>query len=269
MSAPLSHWCLGLEAVVMTRFANLAFWLYAGGVAAASTYASMAWTANRYGEQYLFASLDGLEWAILLFGLVQFFGLFVMMPLFRRTEIERDELTEKTRELQIEASTDPLTGLHNRRYFEQALDEYLAAFARANAPLGLLTLDLDHFKAVNDNYGHDAGDRVLKQLAQLLKDLTREHDIVARTGGEEFTILAPFATADQVRPFAERLCRMVGQMRIDLDRVVLRPTVSIGVATSLENVRDSKALIKLSDERLYQAKEQGRNRVCAGMLEAA
>ena len=86
---------------------------------------------------------------------------------------------------------------------------------------------------------------------------------MARTGGEEFAILAPFAKADQIRPFAERLCRMIANMRIDLDQVVLRPTVSIGLATTLDSVRNGKELIKLSDERLYLAKQQGRNRVCA------
>ena len=244
----------------MQQVARRGVWIYALGAAISALFA----LAYLFGIE---APLDLGFGAVTAMAATMVFGL-VLIPALARSESERDALTTKAAKLEVEASTDPLTGLHNRRYFEAALNEYLIAFREAGAPLGLLTLDLDHFKSVNDNYGHDAGDLVLQELATLLKGLTREHDIVARTGGEEFAILAPFARAEQIRTFAERLCRMVANMRIDLDKVVLRPTVSIGLATTLDEVRDGKELIKLSDERLYLAKQGGRNRVCSSSLAA-
>ena len=244
----------------MKQSARTGVWIYAAGAAVAALLSLAGFFHAPSPFPLGFHELSHAAMVgVIVFGLV-------LIPQLARSESERDALTTKAAKLEVEASTDPLTGLYNRRYFEQALAEYLVAFQQAGAPLGLLTLDLDHFKSVNDNYGHDAGDVVLQELAQLLKGLTREHDIVARTGGEEFAVLAPFARADQIRPFAERLCRMVANMRIDLGDVVLRPTVSIGLATTLDGVRDAKELIKLSDERLYMAKEQGRNRVCSSSL---
>ena len=250
-----------------------AMWIYAAGVLASLGLGAWSLWAREGVQPHALGLVEATDAALLAMATTLLFGLAVVFPALRRGQEEREELTSKAAKLEVEALTDPLTGLYNRRYFEQALAEYMAAFARAGAPLGLLTLDLDHFKAVNDNYGHDAGDIVLKELAQLLRGLTREHDIVARTGGEEFAVLAPFATIDQVRPFAERLCRMVANMRVDIGRVVLRPTISIGLATNLDLGPDGaggpRALIKLSDERLYMAKQGGRNRVCAGPSELA
>ena len=191
------------------------------------------------------------------------YGLFVVMPGLRRMQTEQAQLTNRAAQLEKDVVTDPLTGLYNRRYFEDALKEYHAEFSSLGAPLALLTLDLDHFKSVNDTYGHDAGDVVLKQLANRLRRLTREHDVVARTGGEEFCILAPFSRKDQIRPFAERICRAVGEMRVDIGAVVLRPTISVGVASTLEGASSPASLMKVADQRLYQAKESGRDRVCA------
>ena len=107
----------------------------------------------------------------------------------------------------------------------------------------------------------ESGDVVLKQISNRLQKLTREHDIVARTGGEEFCVVAPFARDDQIRPFAERICRMIGEMRIDLGNVILRPTISVGVASTGDGAKTRAQLIKLSDDRLYKAKDNGRNRV--------
>ena len=249
--------------------ARAASWVYAGGVFLSLGLGAWCVWMRSHASVPTIAGWNAVDVALSGMVVTLLFGLGVVFPMLHRTHEEREELESKAAKLEVEAFTDPLTGLYNRRYFEQALTEYLAAFSRAGAPLGLLTLDIDHFKSVNDNYGHDAGDVVLRELAQLLKGLTREHDIVARTGGEEFAILAPFATIEQVRPFAERLCRMVANMRIDVNRVVLRPTVSIGLATTLDGAGDAEALIKMSDERLYKAKQGGRNRVCAGDLEVA
>lgn len=251
---------------VMRGLTDKAYWVYFCGAGLSLALAAWAFLLHAGSRQIVFPILGPLplsQVAILLMTGTLLFGLFVTMPLLLKTRTEQAKLTDHAAKLEVEVVTDPLTGLYNRRYFEQALREYLAEFVRIKAPLAVLVLDLDHFKSVNDTYGHDAGDVVLKALAKRLLGLTREHDIVARTGGEEFCIVAPFARDEQIRPFAERICKMVGEMRVDLGNVILRPTISIGVASTSEGIVDAKQLIKTSDERLYLAKEQGRNRVCS------
>ncbi len=247
----------------MARLADTAFWLYITGAIISLILVGYVFMVQRAGGDLplLFGRLPMAEFSVGAMVTTLLIGLFFTIPMLQRTREEQVKLTDHAKKLEVEVVTDPLTGLYNRRYFEQALAEYLREFTRLGAPLAVLTLDLDHFKSVNDTYGHDAGDVVLKQLATRLKNLTREHDIVARTGGEEFCIVAPFARADQIRPFAERICRMVGEMRVDIGTVILRPTISIGVAATTDGIQDGAALVKLSDERLYQAKEAGRNRV--------
>ena len=247
----------------MRKFADTAFWVYAGGATLGLLLFAFVLT-NRDLPPFVSDFTGNLPLNTLAMGVMAatlVFGLVYALPTLRKTQTEAEKLTDHAAKLEVEVVTDPLTGLYNRRYFEQALNEYLKEFTRIRAPLALLTLDLDHFKSVNDTYGHDAGDVVLKHLSSRLKKLTREHDIVARTGGEEFCIVAPFSKADQIRPFAERICRMVGEMRVDLGTVILRPTISIGVAATSDGISTGKELIKLSDERLYEAKEKGRNRV--------
>lgn len=249
----------------MKRVADKAYWIYAAGVTGSVALAfftiSQVQSGGRAVISPMVAGLSAVELALIVMTLVLAYGLFVAMPVLRREYAAQAELTDRAAELEVAVVTDPLTGLHNRRYFEDALQEYVTEFTKLKAPLAVLTLDLDHFKSVNDTYGHAAGDVVLQQLSNRLKSLVREHDVVARTGGEEFCIIAPFSAVEQIRPFAERICRMVGEMRVDLGHVVLRPTISIGVASSAEGLVKPEDLIRVSDERLYLAKEQGRNRV--------
>ena len=127
-----------------------------------------------------------------------FFGVFFIYPLIRTQVKEEGKLRAMTsrsapaREtLEHAALTDGLTGMQNRRYFDDALKEYLEEFRRIDKPVGLMILDLDHFKQVNDTHGHDVGDEVLRAVAGCLKDMTRYHDVVARLGGEEFAVVAP------------------------------------------------------------------------------
>ncbi|MEL6735151.1 MAG: GGDEF domain-containing protein [Pseudomonadota bacterium] len=251
----------------MKRLAGSAYWIYSAATVGSLALAVVVLMRDRSGDgssvEPLLFGVPQSELALILMSATLLFGLLFTLPSLRRSQTVQQELTDRAAKLEVAVVTDPLTGLYNRRYFEDAFDEYLKEFSKINAPLALLTLDLDHFKSVNDTYGHDAGDVVLKQLALRLQKLTREHDIVARTGGEEFCIVAPFPQSEQIRPFAERVCRMVAEMRIDIGAVVLRPTVSIGVASTLDGVSTKRELIKLSDERLYQAKETGRNKVCA------
>ena len=250
----------------MRKLADTAYWIFAAGAAGSLVLAVMIVSRLHSGESSVFTPslgpLNIAQFTVILMALTIAFGLFYAMPVMRKRTQEQEVLTAHAAELEVAVVTDPLTTLYNRRYFEDALEEYLNEFLKIGAPLALLTLDLDHFKSVNDTYGHDAGDVVLKRLAANLKKVVREHDIVARTGGEEFCILAPFAKAEQIRPFAERVCRMVSEMRVDVGAVILRPTISIGVASTVDGLTTPQQMLKVSDERLYEAKEQGRNRVC-------
>jgi diguanylate cyclase (GGDEF)-like protein len=163
--------------------------------------------------------------------------------------------------------SDPLTGCLNRRGFEQAYAREVARSTRAGSDLGLLVVDLDHFKQVNDNYGHAAGDEVLRGAGQLLMDACRAGDIVARVGGEEFALLLPDTGATGAFLFATRLCTAVREHRFppaSPDTLAIRVTTSIGVASRIPHrgVDDgASGLSARADEALYAAKRSGRDRV--------
>ena len=191
------------------------------------------------------------------------FSLAVVSPVMKRSKQERFQMDRRAESLQKQATTDPLTGMNNRRYFEEALSGYLTEFNKIGATLGLLILDLDHFKSVNDNYGHDVGDLVLKEVALRMRAICREHDVVARLGGEEFAVITPFANREQLLGVAERYREMVEKLQIKSGKVIIRPTISIGVATNEGMVDNVDDLFKAADKKLYQAKNEGRNRVAA------
>ncbi|MFZ1813937.1 MAG: GGDEF domain-containing protein [Rhizobiaceae bacterium] len=187
----------------------------------------------------------------------------VIFPMIKRHKREKEAMTQVTQSLERQATTDPLTGLHNRRFFESALQELLDEFSASGASLGLLVFDLDHFKQVNDNHGHDAGDLVLKEVALRLKQITRESDIVARIGGEEFAVITPYATFEQLLAVAERYRELIGALKVDVGKVVIRPTISIGVASNTNGEKIAADVFKAADRKLYEAKRNGRNRVAA------
>jgi len=191
------------------------------------------------------------------------FSILVVSPVMKRNRQERFQMDRRAENLEKQATTDPLTGMHNRRYFEQALSGYLTEFNKIGATLGLLILDLDHFKSVNDNYGHDVGDMVLREVALRMRAICREHDVVARLGGEEFAVITPYANMDQLLAVAERYRQMVEALAIKTGNVIIRPTVSIGVSTNEGGVTHGDDLFKAADQKLYQAKQGGRNRVAA------
>lgn len=209
-----------------------------------------------YGEKIMVYALGAT-----LAGIV--FSLAVVSPVMKRSKQERFQMDRRAESLQKQATTDPLTGMHNRRYFEEALKGYLSEFNKIGATLGLLILDLDHFKSVNDNYGHDVGDVVLKEVALRMRAICREHDIVARLGGEEFALITPYANREQLLGVAERYREMVEDLTIRNGNVLIRPTVSIGVATNEDGCDSVDDLFKAADKKLYQAKNAGRNRVAA------
>ena len=172
------------------------------------------------------------------------------------------ELSEVNRQLLKMAQTDSLTGLDNRRYLEERLEEMFGHSRRLKEPLGVVLCDLDRFKSVNDTFGHQAGDAVLKQLAQILKHEAREIDRVGRYGGEEFMLLLPGTVLDAAVTFAERVRKAVEAHTFTFDGGTLQRTMSCGVAAwPHPRIEDCDALVKAADDALYVAKETGRNRV--------
>jgi two-component system, cell cycle response regulator len=161
------------------------------------------------------------------------------------------------------AITDGLTGLRSRRFFEQSLHAEVARAARTGNEVGLLLLDLDHFKSVNDTHGHNGGDRVLVEMAHRLTAVIRPGDLAARYGGEEFVVLLPGAGPEAAAEIAERIRRVVATapIAVGADRVH-HVTVSIGVAALPSVGTDPEELVLAADRALYAAKNAGRNRVC-------
>ena len=197
------------------------------------------------------------------------FGVFLIFPIIRRQGREKDELramtatlTERSDTMQQAALTDGLTGMQNRRYFDDALREYLEEFSRIKKPVGLMIIDLDHFKKVNDTHGHDIGDAVLRAVAGCLQEFTRFHDIVARLGGEEFAIVAPNLDEELLIKLAERIRKAIGSLTVPAGNVRLRVTASLGLAV-WNGKETAEGFYRRADMRLYEAKRMGRNRVSA------
>jgi diguanylate cyclase (GGDEF)-like protein len=174
--------------------------------------------------------------------------------------ILRARLFEATERL---ATTDGLTGLLNHRTFQARLDEHLAAARRYGKKVSLLLTDIDHFKAVNDTYGHPAGDRVLKEVARILQREARTTDVVARYGGEEFALVMPETDEAGAMRTAERVRERVAQAAISTGQGELRVTLSVGVATFPRDAKAKPDLIERADAGLYHAKRHGRNRSVA------
>jgi diguanylate cyclase (GGDEF)-like protein len=161
------------------------------------------------------------------------------------------------------ATADPLTGLCNRRQFLELFERELARTATHRRSLALLIVDLDHFKAINDEFGHPAGDGVLRQIAAELQRHAREEFILARIGGEEFAFVLPEHELADALAFAECLCAAIAALATD-EQVGFRPvTVSIGVAAWAPQMGGVSDLMRATDAQLYRAKEGGRNRACA------
>nr|WP_060987744.1 sensor domain-containing diguanylate cyclase [uncultured Acidovorax sp.] len=169
------------------------------------------------------------------------------------------ELEAANRALDLQARTDALTGLLNRRGFETQMAFAVALARRSSRPLSLITVDVDHFKRVNDTYGHEAGDEVLRRLARTLESRLRGSDVVARLGGEEFVALLPDTDLNGAQSIAQALVTAMAEQQ---DPVVGTITVSAGVATMRGAEDTGAAMLRRGDAALYEAKGQGRNRVC-------
>jgi two-component system cell cycle response regulator len=185
-----------------------------------------------------------------------------------RTKLLKDELKRKNDELQkmlVEVETlsmtDSLTGLFNRRRFEGVLDAEFKKSYRYNLPLTCMMVDIDHFKSVNDTYGHAVGDGVITSIARIIKRSIRESDAACRWGGEEFVILAPMTNKDEASLPAKRILHAV-ETTVFAGMGSEKRTVSIGVAAvPAEGIDTPDKLIQAADAALYEAKKKGRNRV--------
>lgn len=174
----------------------------------------------------------------------------------------QDSLKKSNQELLQLSNTDPLTHLSNRRFLMETLDKELKRSARCNSPLSLIMVDIDHFKRVNDTYGHQQGDVVLVEVAKVMLEHLREYDMAARFGGEEFSLVLPETELLPAVQVAERLRHSASQMAFSGQLQDLKLTISLGVATFPHGrVRSVDDLVREADEALYQAKRQGRNRV--------
>tara|TARA_R100001143_G_scaffold31742_1_gene30797 strand:+ start:5084 stop:6337 length:1254 start_codon:yes stop_codon:yes gene_type:complete len=180
-------------------------------------------------------------------------------------EIRRRQQLEK--ELKWQAQTDPLTGLFNRRQYELLFNQEMASARRNKTPLTLGLIDLDHFKAINDRYGHDLGDHVLCQVADILQQPLRESDILGRFGGEEFIIILPRTGVDQARVVAERMRIALSETIISHQGQTLVVSATFALAELAPEDKDINSVIRRADEALYEGKGSGRN--CVVCVRAA
>jgi diguanylate cyclase (GGDEF)-like protein len=171
------------------------------------------------------------------------------------------ELKEANETISRLAATDELTELFNRRYFNERLAAGISAARRHDYPLSMIMIDLDHFKVVNDTFGHNEGDKVLRAFADLLREMIRVEDVAARWGGEEFIIILPHTSSDAAAALAERIRIAFEQQSGCVTQISL--SASFGVV-HLHDTDDAEALIRRADDALYQAKHEGRNMVIVG-----
>lgn len=247
--------------------------ILAAGVLTLHAYGVLMSAGNSLYQPERLEGVEYLSWLLFitgaLLGTALFFGVFLIFPLIRTQVREEDKLramtvslSARSQTLEHAALTDGLTGMQNRRYFDDALKEYLDEFRRIGKPVGLMVLDLDHFKQVNDTHGHDVGDEVLRAVADCLKDMTRYHDVVARLGGEEFAVVAPNMDSETLVRFAERIRKAIAGMAVLSGNVRLKITASVGLAV-WDRKESAEDFYRRADKQLYQAKKAGRNRVCA------
>lgn len=177
--------------------------------------------------------------------------------------IDITERMELLSQLEQQAHQDYLTGLYNRRFFISQGEREVSLAQRFKQPLTLLMLDIDHFKLVNDTYGHKIGDIVLKNLSILLKNKLRAIDIIGRLGGEEFAIILPKTSLIEARYTAERLREYIIETPVKIDNKAISYTISIGIAVLNDQDSTIDQLLSKADSALYQAKREGRNKVCA------
>lgn len=177
------------------------------------------------------------------------------------TAVNKLAQQKANRQLQELSRIDHLTGLYNRGYWEDRLINEFKRFDRYEVPSSLIMLDIDHFKRVNDTYGHTVGDDVIREVSQAIRAQIRDLDIAGRYGGEEFGIILTDTPRDGAKVFAERLRAAVEKMVVHSEGQQLRFTISVGICQLSDDIHDHRAWIEQADAALYRSKEGGRNRV--------
>lgn len=177
--------------------------------------------------------------------------------------IEIDKLHQR---LHDQANRDPLTGLYNRRYLDVMLDHELVHCQREGLPLSIIMGDLDHFKQINDTYGHQAGDAILIRLSNILRNLARTDDVACRYGGEEFLLMMPGMALETAEKRAQELRELLAEALVSFGDFHIQTTISIGVATYPDHGTSARDLINAADHALYQAKHAGRDRVVVHLV---
>lgn len=176
-------------------------------------------------------------------------------------------MAELNEELKITSRVDGLTGLYNRRYWQERFDELFKLSKRRDKPSTAMMLDIDHFKRVNDTYGHQAGDKVIKMLAALIKRCVRETDLAGRYGGEEFAIILTDSTLENATRVAERIRGLAELLEVEHDGQTITFTVSLGLAQFEQSLNSPMVWLEQADQALYRAKESGRNQYCVHEVE--
>ncbi len=223
------------------------------------TYGAIRWQSHETIADLLVPAIFFLNAVFIL--LVSYLSLQTALSLQRISRLERESIT------------DPLTGMYNRRHLDRRLVEEVERARRYGYPLSIMLFDIDHFKKINDQHGHQLGDVVLKNLARIFAGAVRRTDIVARYGGEEILIITPHTEISEAFDLAERIRLLVQEsevadFRTQAGRQPIHVTISAGVAELQEEMDSTRSLIELADEALYQAKSDGRNRVIPAKSDA-
>lgn len=176
--------------------------------------------------------------------------------------VNQKEMQRLNIELELISRTDRLTGLNNRGFWEENFRSEFARCSRYKTVASVLIFDIDFFKKVNDSYGHQAGDEVLRMTSKLVRDMIRKTDVAGRYGGEEFVIYLPNTGAENAKIFAERLRQNIEQMEVKYDTLSIKVTISIGICEFDESLVNHEKWIEKADQALYLCKEQGRNQTC-------
>jgi diguanylate cyclase (GGDEF)-like protein len=202
----------------------------------------------------------------LTFVMAMFLGIgWVIRFIILNSELLENELKDAQLQLQKMATTDFLTGIANRRLFQESGESEIQRARRYKSPLAVLMIDLDYFKKVNDNYGHATGDKALVTFVNNCKKYLRDVDIFGRLGGEEFAILLPETDINGGKILAERLCTVIAESDIEAEDKIFHITVSIGISELLSGEDKLDALLKRADDAMYEAKRNGRNRVAVSL----
>ncbi|MEI7903858.1 MAG: GGDEF domain-containing protein [Candidatus Firestonebacteria bacterium] len=188
-------------------------------------------------------------------------GIVTYGDILRAIQKEVADMQMQTEQLKIEVQKDGLTKFYTQKYFKILLEKEVQRVKSYGGFLSLLMVDIDHFKKINDTYGHDAGDFILHKISLLIEHNTRKINVVGRYGGDEIGIIAPISDIEGARRLGERLRQFVDQTRFNYHGKIIKASLSVGVATWDKSIQDGRGLIVKADKALYRAKQEGRNRV--------